>query len=326
MGYQMNTIPHNHYKKTPEYKTKATITPVNRRFPKPPDLSGYTHFKKSYRTSKHKDTWASNLCNNCGKTGHHYNLCKSPTTSNGIILYRRNPSTHQLEYLSICRKNTFGYSDFIRGNYTVFNMHKFGLIVDEMTLDEKNKILNTDDFTLLWADMWNVTHVPDREANQNNKLCKKYNAVKAGIVVGGNRIILNDIITNSQTSWNEPEWEFPKGRRIAGESDLKCALREFEEETGIRARSIKILANVAPLNEVFTGSNLKSYQNTYFVAHADAAISNASLENYQKAEVSSIEWKTFDECMNDIRPYNVEKKEMLTNINTMLQSYNCLEF
>jgi 8-oxo-dGTP pyrophosphatase MutT (NUDIX family) len=205
-------------------------------------------------------------------------------------------------------------------------MHKFKLIVDEMTVNEKNKIRSTNDFTRLWADMWNVTYESNKLDAQNNKLCKKYNEIKSGIVVEGKNIQLNDIIETSQTSWSDPEWEFPKGRRIAGESDLKCALREFEEETGIQSSSIKLLKNVAPLNEVFIGSNLKSYQNTYFVAYADVNISSDTLENYQKAEVSSIEWKSYNKCMNDIRPYNLEKKEILTNINNMLQSYECLEF
>ena len=33
--------------------------------------------------------------------------------------------------------------------------------------------------------------------------------------------------------YESPEWGFPKGRRNMHESDLDCAKREFEEETGI---------------------------------------------------------------------------------------------
>ena len=31
------------------------------------------------------------------------------------------------------------------------------------------------------------------------------------------------------------DWSFPKGKRDEGETDLECALRELEEETGVRA-------------------------------------------------------------------------------------------
>jgi 8-oxo-dGTP diphosphatase len=32
------------------------------------------------------------------------------------------------------------------------------------------------------------------------------------------------------------DWSFPKGKAKAGESDEECALREVEEETGLRCR------------------------------------------------------------------------------------------
>ena len=46
-----------------------------------------------------------------------------------------------------------------------------------------------------------------------------------------------------------------------------------------------------------------------------------NLQNYQKSEVSKLEWKTFDECLKSIRPYNLEKKKIITNINNLLQQY-----
>ena len=55
-----------------------------------------------------------NYCNNCGKQGHLYHQCKLPITSNGIIAFRKN-KTSELEYLMICRKDSLGYIDLIRG-------------------------------------------------------------------------------------------------------------------------------------------------------------------------------------------------------------------
>jgi hypothetical protein len=46
-----------------------------------------------------------------------------------------------------------------------------------------------------------------------------------------------------------------------------------------------------------------------------------NLNNFQKTEVSKLEWKTYDECLNSIRPYNLEKKKLITNINKVLQEY-----
>jgi len=41
--------------------------------------------------------------------------------------------------------------------------------------------------------------------------------------------------------------------------------------------------------------------------------------NYQKTEVSKMEWKTYEQCLELIRPYNLEKKKTLTNV------YHCLK-
>jgi hypothetical protein len=45
------------------------------------------------------------------------------------------------------------------------------------------------------------------------------------------------------------------------------------------------------------------------------------LENYQLTEVSKIDWKSLEDCLESIRPYNLEKKQLILNINKVLQEY-----
>jgi hypothetical protein len=45
------------------------------------------------------------------------------------------------------------------------------------------------------------------------------------------------------------------------------------------------------------------------------------LNNFQKTEVSKLEWKTIDNCLEYIRPYNLEKKQLIKNINKVLTEY-----
>ena len=45
------------------------------------------------------------------------------------------------------------------------------------------------------------------------------------------------------------------------------------------------------------------------------------MENFQVTEVSKLEWKTINECLESIRPYNLEKKNLINNINKVLQEY-----
>jgi 8-oxo-dGTP pyrophosphatase MutT (NUDIX family) len=132
-------------------------------------------------------------------------------------------------------------------------------------------------------------------------------------------VTLNTLIDKSTTLWKETEWEFPKGRRNYQEKDLDCALREFEEETGLSKKELKIIENIIPFEEIFLGSNHKSYKHKYFLAYTEKTKDN--LNNYQQTEVSKLDWKSLEECLESIRPYNLEKKQLIININKVLQEY-----
>ena len=92
-------------------------------------------------------------------------------------------------------------------------------------------------------------------------------------------------------------------------------MREFEEETGIEKNKIKIIENLLPFEETYIGTNHKSYKHKYFLAFTK---DKTSLNNFQKSEVSKIEWKTYEDCMLSIRPYHLEKKKIITNIYNVL--------
>ncbi len=255
-----------------------------------------------------------NVCNNCGKQGHMFHQCKLPITSYGIITFRS--STEGLQFLMIRRKDSFGYIDFVRGKYSPYNLTQLITMVDEMSLDEKKRIL-TLPFEQLWTEMWGNTNIQFKSEEIASK--KKFDTLKESVIIDDVKYTLEDIVNLSKTKWRETEWEFPKGRRNQKEKDLDCALREFEEETGIPKESITIIENVIPFEETFIGSNHKSYKHKYFLAYMNN--SSDELNKFQITEVSKLEWKTIDNCLESIRPYNLEKKELITNINKVLQEY-----
>jgi len=258
----------------------------------------------------------TNTCNNCGKAGHSFHQCKLPITSYGIIVFRSSPMG--LQFLMIRRKDSFGYIDFIRGKYSPYNIYQLENIVNEMSLTEKRKIL-TLPFELLWSEMWGETQLTQYK-NEEQISCKKMDLIRTtGIMVNNETINLKQIVENSKSQWLETEWEFPKGRRNNKEKDLECALREFEEETGISSSKITIVENVLPFEEVFIGTNHKSYKHKYFLAYMNE--NEECLNSFQITEVSKIEWKTINECLEIIRPYNLEKKKLISNINKVLQEY-----
>jgi 8-oxo-dGTP pyrophosphatase MutT (NUDIX family) len=258
----------------------------------------------------------NNICNNCGKLGHLFHQCKIPITSYGIILCRS--VNNVLQFLMIRRKDSFGYIDFLRGKYMTNNKEQLQHIFNEISIYEKERIKNNS-FETLWRLMWGETNNLYQYKNEELSSQKKMDLLKNGVMINGEKITIDSLIEQSDTAWNEPEWEFPKGRRNYQEKDLDCAIREFEEETGFSREDIYIIENLIPFEEIFIGSNHKSYKHKYYLAYMDKIIDN--LQNYQTTEVSKLEWKTLSECIDCIRPYNLEKKRLIININKVLEEY-----
>ncbi len=47
---------------------------------------------------------------------------------------------------------------------------------------------------------------------------------------------------------------------------------------------------------------------------------NISIDYLKSTEVSKLEWKTLDECLECIRPYHIEKKNIIKNVDKVLNS------
>jgi len=257
-------------------------------------------------------------CNNCGKCGHVYHQCKMPIISIGMIAFRINPQTSILEYLMIRRKDTLGYIDFMRGKYAINNKNYILNMFKQMTSEEKRMIL-THDFHELWSLLWGEEISMNQYRTEEIISKDRFHQLKGGVNCKGEIYNLQTLVDESANfpQWENPEWGFPKGRRNYQEKDYECAVREFTEETGIHRKFIRNIDNVFPFEELFTGSNYKSYKHKYFlccISYADSM----NINNYQRSEVSDIEWKTYDNCMSSIRSYNLEKKRVITNV------HNCL--
>ena len=241
------------------------------------------------------------LCVNCGLVGHYIQKCKYPITSYGIILY----DPQNKKYLMICRSKSFGYIEFLTGNYCMDNKLQIQFLIDEMSVEEKEKLV-THDFTFLWNDLW-------FKKQMDEKGRKKFGMLKRELV---------SMVNSSPTNWKTPEWEFPKGRKKMHEKMADCAVREFIEETGYTHQDIKLVENVLPFEEVFIGSNVKVYKHKYFLAvlTGDVCPPNA----FQYSEIGKLKWLTYEECLEHIRDYNIEKKQMLLKVNNLVSKYNIL--
>ena len=255
-------------------------------------------------------------CNNCGGRGHIFKTCSEPVTSCGVILLRElyepmnlpnNPSN--VSVLMVKRKDSMAYMEFIRGKYDLQNLNFVKRLISNMTIDEQKKI-TTETFDTLWTILWGQsrdTHSTEYEISK-----KQYDAL--------DRL---SIVKEFPSPYTEPEWGFPKGRRMKGETDQVCALREFWEETNIPKEAYELVPNMC-YTEIFTGTNDIKYKHVYFVAllkNSKVINSTEKLTAMQKREISAVSWKTLKQSKAITRPHYVERKKILQTLEREIQTY-----
>jgi 8-oxo-dGTP pyrophosphatase MutT (NUDIX family) len=240
---------------------------------------------------------------------------RPPAISLGMILFTPGDERGPL-YLVVRRRNTVGFMDIIRGKYRVDHMEHLARLVDVMTLEEKEAVA-TWPFDRLWSWAWG----PDGETKGHGGERVAGNialdALRRGISVDGRLWTIRTIVDSSSTAWTEPEWEFPKGHKNAYERDTECARRECCEETGLPPSAFSALANVHPLEEIFTGSNLRSYKYKYFLGYVPDA--SYSLQNFQRTEIGAVAWLCKDECLQAIRPYHQERQSLIEDLDDAIR-------
>jgi 8-oxo-dGTP pyrophosphatase MutT (NUDIX family) len=254
-------------------------------------------------------------CGNCGKVGHTYKKCVDAIISLGIILYNtiQINNYYEIKFLLIQRRDSIGFIELLRGKYQETDDTYLSKIIDIMTIEERNRVMNSDFNDLL-----------DKFIINKNSRQYKYEYIDAKDKF--NRIKdsgkLKELIDNSSTNWIEPEWGFPKGRRHLKESDFDCACREFEEETGYNEEDYMIIHNVKLLEESFLGTNKIRYKHNYFLAKScSQRIPEINKNNKtQIAEIGNIGWFSFQEALRKIRPYHKEKINILKKAYSIIRA------
>lgn len=267
-------------------------------------------------------------CLNCGIQGHTTKVCNYPITSYGLICFKK--INNEIKYIMIQKKDSLCYTEFLRGKYEINNLKYMGSLFDQMTMEEKQRVL-TLEFSVLWKQLWN--HIEQNAMNNGNgKFQKEYNKsyakfcrLKTGFYMerkdGTVQMVdLKTLIANSG-SILEQQWEFPKGRRKLHESDVNCAMREFYEEVGIK-ENIVLYDSHKQFEEIFQGSNGIRYRNVFYIAQFIGDMKSLKFDstNQQQAkEVRDVNWFTYDEALKKINvSRNPEKRELFKRINTIV--------
>jgi 8-oxo-dGTP pyrophosphatase MutT (NUDIX family) len=316
-----------------------------------------------------KNTWRKKenvYCNNCGKIGHIYKRCYDPITSYGIICIKLNnidiydfyynkykfpDNSQQLknicinkyiqknlscnnrkdldiyenkviketEYLMVRRKYTFNYIHLIRCIYEL-NLENIIKSINLLTKKEYENILNLE-FKDLWLDIWG----PNAFENSSNI---DYDKTKEHFIFF-KEYVLPQIMHRINIIYDNPEWGFPKGKRNELETNIECAQREFEEETGLMETDYLLLDRLYPLIENIKGSNGINYKYIYYIAilNTNFDINNLKInknEN-QQMEIGDIGLFNIDQTTNIIRDYNTDRHNIISNLKLFL-TYNTRYF
>lgn len=207
----------------------------------------------------------------------------------------------------IRRKDSMSFAEFMRGKYDPTNEEYVSLLIKNMTLKEQ-AALASDPFEVLWKSLWGEDRTSSDYAPSRDKF---------------NQLDRLRLVQNNISSYTEPEWGFPKGRRMRGESDLTCALREFDEETNVPRDSFIVLKNIM-LEETFMGLNGIRYRHVYYVAvlkQPEMINLNQKFTHMQRREISGIAWKSFTEVEAHIRPHHVERQGMIDQLRSIIDTF-----
>tara|TARA_B110000977_G_C11077190_1_gene491645 strand:+ start:1548 stop:2372 length:825 start_codon:yes stop_codon:yes gene_type:complete len=210
---------------------------------------------------------------------------------------------NDLKILLINRKVSLNFIEFLRGKYSISNKSYIARMISMMTKKEFN-MLKTMNFSDLWMYVWGDV----KYKNVYNKSLKRYNLIK------------DFIMGLPEPIYDEPEWEFPKGRAEYRETSYECANREFCEETGLTSDNYEILDIKPVLNEYVATNKIKYINKYYFselvVKPTDFIINPLIKEQYN--EIGKIQLYSLRESKELFREYQKGKITILNNIKNVL--------
>lgn len=233
--------------------------------------------------------------------------------NNNINAFIRNLKKN-VKFLMIQRKHTYEFIEFVRGKYETHDrvMEMFR----NMTSQEIDKIMeNYDNFDVLWKELWRRTSEKLFYTFEYKTSKEKFN----NLFKNENHML--DILYSLKTPNIILEWGFPKGRKNKYETNLECAMREFEEETNVSKNDYKVI-NCEPYFEIFYGNNNVKYKYVYYLAVLttpnDVDMKNYKFNDFQLCEIGNIGLYNFYEALKLIDNYYVERKKIISKINKFL--------
>lgn len=178
-------------------------------------------------------------------------------SSYGVACVRKNSDTGCYEILMIKKRYTYLFIEFVRGMYDPYKDYDLEYMFDGMTITEKSMI-QTRNFNTLWNYCNGNEPTKSGERTIYTRSSRKF----ATLLDREKGAALSRLLSNSKNA--TLLWEIPKGRPNKKETALHSAVREFEEETGLK-ETYRILFDEGTIEYSFVDGGVK-YKYIYYLA------------------------------------------------------------
>lgn len=187
---------------------------------------------------------------------------------------------NQYEVLLVKKRTSYCFMDFALGKYDIVRKKpKLVSMFNNMRYEEKNIILSMS-FKFIYYTAFLKNKIDFTTIEE----IKRYNELKNKFKKSFTRKLLQELMLNTNNI--KPIWEFPKGRANSKETGKQCAVREFEEETGIAAENYTIL-DIKPI--ITTVNNNNFYKQIIYIAFMNNYIEKKYIGSAD-FETSEIAW------------------------------------
>ena len=210
-----------------------------------------------------------------------------PLISYGIIVYCKSSQ----KWLLVRPRYSPEFILFVRGSYRKADLERLvtGFTVAEIKLI--HKIIDNPEYfiTVFYSVIWGNT----KDFEYAWKRCLDSLDFIQEILKSS-----NDCNYNLDGKCERKLWLWPKGRLSHnGESPFHCAIREFQEETGLKIPNTAKLVSTEPLIESYHGNNGKTYETQCWVYIFDDGIIPPEITDLHKpGEIGDRQWVTEEDA------------------------------
>jgi 8-oxo-dGTP pyrophosphatase MutT (NUDIX family) len=133
------------------------------------------------------------------------------------------------------------------------------------------------------ADLLSVTLVCENKKDVSDRIKRMYRILKAagGVVLNNNKWLL---------MYRRNKWDLPKGKLDRGEKSKIAAVREIEEETGVKAR---IKGKICTTWHTYTYQNSRILKRTKW--YVLECLDDSNMQPQAEEDIERLEWHTYSD-------------------------------